>query len=356
MRPESFDFLQSLIATPSPSGHEAAGQRLWSDTIRPYVDDLSMDAYSNVVAKRNVGGAPHIMIAAHMDEIGLIVNHIDDRGFLKVQKIGGVNPLTLVGRQARVQGIRESLPGVIGTAPIHLKRPDDNAIPKVEDLWIDIGATDRDEARARVQVGATATVEQSLEQLTEHRVCGRGLDNRSGCWIVAETARRLAAIDAPVAAEVAFVSNVMEEIGTLGIRQVTAAVKPDAIIALDVTHSMDFPGADPAQFADIALGKGPVLTIGGLNHPSLVRGLEAAAHASSIDIQREAAGGRTGTDADDAFWMEGGIPTAVVGLPTRYMHSPTEVVDLRDMDQIADLLVAWVVSLNGSTRFDNQTA
>lgn len=354
MRPESFEFLQSLIATPSPSGHEAAGQRLWSNFIRPFVDDLSIDAYSNVVAKRNIGGKPHIMIAAHMDEIGLIVNHIDDRGFLKVQKIGGVNSLTLVGRQARVQGIRESFPGVIGTAPIHLKRPDDNAIPKVEDLWIDIGAANREEAIARVQVGATATVEQGLEQLTEHRVCGRGLDNRSGCWIVAETARRLAEIDAPIAAEVSFVSNVMEEIGTLGIRQVTAAVKPDAIVALDVTHAMDFPGADPAQFADIALGKGPTLTFGGLNHPSLVNALESTAKQISIELQREAAGGRTGTDADDAFWMEGGIPSVVVGLPTRYMHSPTEVVDLRDMEQIADLLTAWIRSLTPTTRFESR--
>lgn len=351
MRPESLQFLSALIDTPTTSGHEAPGQKLWSAYVRPHVDTITADAYGNVVARKNPGGAPRVMISAHMDEIGLIVNHIDERGFLRVQKIGGVNPLTLVGRQVRVHGKQGPIDGVVGVAPIHLKRGDDNSIPKVDDLWIDIGAEDRNAAHTRVSVGATATVHQGLTQLSAHRICGRGLDNRTGCWMVAETARRLAERATAFDAEVCFVSNVMEEIGTLGIRQVAATVQPDALIALDVTHAMDFPGADPVQFADIALGNGPVLTVGGLNHPALIDSLATAADEASLPLQREAAGGRTGTDADDAFWMEGGIPTAVIGLPTRYMHSPTEVVDLRDMERLVDWLVAWVGRLHADTRF-----
>lgn len=351
MRAKSLEFLEKLIETPTPSGYEAPGQKIWRDYIADFVDTCSSDAYGNTVGVINPGGAPRLMIAAHMDEIALVVNYIDERGFLKVQKIGGVNPTALIGQRVWVHSA-ERVAGVIGEPAVHLRESDENSRPKVKDLWIDIGAKDKEDAERRIAIGSVVTCADGLTHLLGSRAVGRGFDNRTGVWTVAETARLLSESKKPIEAEVLFVSNVMEEIGALGIRQIAYSMNPDAAITFDVTHALDYPGADPARFADIALGRGPVLTVGGPNHPAITRQLQQVAELEKIRLQREATSNTTGTDADEIFWLRGGIPTGLLGLPTRYMHSPGEVIDLRDLESLPKLTAAWLRHLGTKERFN----
>lgn len=346
MRDESLKFLEKLVNTPSPSGNEARGQRVWLDYVKPFADETFSDAYGNVVAILNKGGSPRIMIAAHADEIAMTVNFIDDRGFIYVRKVGGVDPAITKAQRVVVHTQAGPVKGVVGNVAPHLTKSDgERKAPKMEDLFIDIGASTKREAERLVKIGDPITLADQFELLRNDLAVARAFDNRIGTFAVAETMRLLRESKTKLKAEVLAVSNIMEEVGLLGSRQIAYTLKPDLAVVIDVTHATDYPTVSQHQHGDIRIGKGPALTHGGCNHPVIVARLEAAAKHEKIKLQHEAMSNTSGTDTDVIFWTRGGIPSALISLPNRYMHSPVELVSLKDLEQIPRLVAAFAQSL-----------
>lgn len=353
MRPESLQFLENLVNTPSPTGHETRGQRVWMDYVKAFADDTYSDAHGNCVAVAHRGGSPRIMLAAHADEIAMIVNYITDEGFIHVRRAGGVNPAITRAQRAVVHSRGGPVPGVFGSVAPHLTRDEDEKKkePKIHDLFLDIGVGSREEALKLLRIGDPVTLADRFELLRGDLAVARAFDNRIGTWAVAETLRRLQSGKEPFAAEVCAVSNIQEEVGLLGARQIAYSLKPDVAVVVDVTHATDIPTVDKRQHGDIKLGAGPTLTHGGCNHVEVVARLESCAAEIGIALQHEAMSNSSGTDTDVIFWTRGGIPSALVSLPNRYMHSPVEVVSLKDLDQIPDLLAAFVRSVRKGEQF-----
>jgi putative aminopeptidase FrvX len=352
MRKASLEFLQLLVNTPSPSGHEVRGQRVWLDQVRACADEVYSDAYGNCVGVLNKGGSPRLMLAAHADEIALVVNHLDDHGYLYVRRLGGVDPAITRAQRVIVHTRTGPVKGVVGNVPPHLTRSDkDRKLPEIQDLFIDIGASSRKEAARLVRVGDPITLTDEFELLRGDLATARAFDNRVGTWAVAETLRLLAQSRPALKAEVSAVSNIMEETGLLGARQIAYSLNPDVALVVDVTHATDYPTVSRPLHGDVRLGKGPTLTHGGCNHPEVVARLETVARKRKIPLQHEAVSSTSGTDTDVIFWTRGGIPSALVSLPNRYMHSPVEVVNLKDLEKIPELLAAFAVSLKRNESF-----
>jgi endoglucanase len=352
MREPSLDFLKRLVNTPSPVGHEARGQRVWLDYAGRFADTTFSDAYGNCVAVLNKGGSPRLMLAAHADEIAMAVNYIADEGFLYVQKMGGVDAAITRAQRVVIHTRNGPVKGVVGNVAPHLKKEeDDPKPPKIHDLFIDIGAGDRKEAAKLVQVGDPVTLTDEFDELRNDLVVARAFDNRIGTFAVAETLRLLKDARTRLHAEVCAVSNVQEEVGLLGARQIAYSLKPDVALVVDVTHATDYPGVSKTRHGEVKIGQGPTLTRGRCNHPEVVARLESVAKAKRIPFQREAASSTSGTDADVIYWTRGGIPCGLVSLPNRYMHSPVEVVSLKDLELIPELLAAFAASLKKGEQF-----
>jgi len=352
MREASLEFLKQLVNTPSPVGHELRGLQVWLDYVRRWADETFWDAYGNCVAVLNKGGSPRLMLAAHADEIALAVHYIDDQGYLHVRRLGGVDPVVSVAQRVIVHTRRGPVRGVIGSLPPHLlKEEGERKPPKIHDLFIDIGATSRREAERRVRIGDPVTLADEFELLHGDFAVARAFDNRIGTFAVAETLRLLRESGARLQAEVCAVANVQEEVGLFGARQIAYSLQPDLALVVDVTHATDYPQVNKARHGDVRLGKGPTLTHGGCNHPALVERLETLARKARIPIQHEAMSNTSGTDTDAIFWTRGGIPSALVSLPNRYMHSPVEVIHLGDLEAIPKLLAEFARSLKRGETF-----
>ena len=352
MREESLKFLEKLVNTPSPSGQEVRGQRVWLDYVKPYADETFSDSYGNCVAVLNKGGSPRLMLAAHADEIGMAVNYINDDGYIYVRKIGGIDPAITKAQRATIHSKGGPVKGVFGNVAPHLTKSDgDRKVPKMEDLFLDIGVSSRKEAEKLIRVGDTITLNDVFEVLRGDLVVARAFDNRVGTFAVAEALRLLKESKGKLAPEILVVSNVMEEVGLFGARQIAYSLKPDVAIVVDVTHATDYPTVSKHQHGEVKIGSGPALTHGGSNHPEVVARLEKVAAAKKIVVQHEAASGTSGTDTDVIFWTRGGIPTGLISLPNRYMHSPVEVVSLKDLEQIPQLMVAFAQSLKAGEEF-----
>jgi len=352
MREPSLNFLRTLVNTASPTSHEAPGQRVWLDYVKPLADETSSDAYGNCVATLHKGGSPRVMLAAHADEIAMAVNFIDENGFLYVRKMGGVDAAITKAQRVVVHSRSGPVKGVVGNVAPHLTRQEgDPKPPKMHDLFLDIGARTRRQAEALVRVGDPITLVDEFELLRNDLAVARAFDNRIGTFAVAETLRLLRESKSKIQAEVCAVSNVQEEVGLFGARQIAYALKPDVALVVDVTHATDYPTVNKAQHGDVKVGKGPTLTHGGGNHPELVARLESVAKAKKIPLQHEAVSGTSGTDTDAIFWTRGGIASALVSLPNRYMHSPVELVSLKDLEMIPQLLAGFVSSLKRGESF-----
>lgn len=345
-------FLKKLIGTPSPPGHEARAQRVWLDYTGEFADETYTDAYGNAVAVLNKGGSPRLMIAGHADEIAMSVNYVDDNGFIYVRRLGGVDPAITRAQRIMVHTKKGPINGVVGNLAPHLSKGEsDRKLPKIHDLFIDIGASNRKEALKLVSVGDPITLNADFELLRNDLAVSRAFDNRIGNFAVAESLRLLSGLDRKLAPEISAVSNIMEEVGLFGARQIAYSLKPDVALVVDVTHATDYPGVSKVQHGDVALGKGPTLTHGGCNHPEVVARLEKVAQEKRISIQHEATSATSGTDTDVVFWTRGGIPSALISLPNRYMHSPVELVNLKDLKQIPELISAFAISLKKREQF-----
>jgi len=352
MRDESLKFLQLLVNTPSPSGHEVRGQRVWLNYVSNFADETYTDAYGNAVAVLNKGGSPRVMLAGHADEIGMTVNFMNKDGYIYVRKLGGVDPAITKAQRVTIHTKKGPVRGVVGNVAPHLTKHDgEKKAPKIEDLFIDIGVANRRDAEKWVQIGDPITLVDEFELLRGDLAIGRAFDNKIGTFAVAEALRLLSQDKQKLKAEVSAVSNIMEEVGLLGARQIAYTIKPDCAVVVDVTHATDYPTVNQQQHGDIKMGKGPTITRGGCNHPEVVARLEKVAKQEGIKLQFEAMSATSGTDTDVIFWTRGGIPSALVSLPNRYMHSPVEMINLKDLEKIPRLLAAFCASLKRSEQF-----
>ncbi|WP_257629075.1 M42 family peptidase [Haloplanus salinarum] len=337
--PDRRAFLHRLLETPSPSGFETRGQRVWLDYVDEFADEVRTDDYGNAVAIHR--GDPDVdtsfAVAGHADEIGFIVRRIDDDGYVRIGAIGGADRTVSKGQHVTVHG-DDPVPGVVGQTAIHLRETGEESYDDIGEQSVDVGATDGDEARDLVSVGDPVTFSTTVEELHGSRVAARGLDNRIGVWAAAEALRRAAAAD--VDATVYAVSTIQEEVGLQGARMVGVDLSPDAVVAVDVTHATDSPGIPEKRRSPVELGEGPVVSRGSANHPVLVDLARTVADDADVDVQLQATGTRTGTDADAFYTASGGTPSLSLGLPNRYMHTPVEVIDEVDLRDLGALLGA----------------
>jgi len=352
MREQSLSFLRTLVNTPSPVGHEARGQRVWLDYVKEFADETFSDAYGNCVAVLNKGGSPRLMLAGHADEIAMAVNYITEEGFIHIRKMGGVDAAISKAQRVIIHTRNGPVKGVVGNVAPHLMREEkDPKPPKMHDLFIDIGAPSRKEAERLVRIGDPITLTDEFDLLRSDLAVARAFDNRIGTFAVAEALRLLKQTGGRLAPEVCAVSNVQEEVGLLGARQIAYSLEPDVALVVDVTHATDCPTINKQQHGDVRLGKGPAITHGGCNHPDVVARVESVAKAKKIPLQHEATSGTSGTDTDVIFWTRGGIASALISLPNRYMHSPVEVVNLKDLEMIPELLAGFASSLKKGEEF-----
>lgn len=346
---QSKRFLLDLLNTASPSGFEEPAARRWRAEAETFADEVRVDVNGNSFARLR-GEGPVVVIEGHIDEIGLMITHIDDDGYLWFRPIGGWDDQILTGQRVRVMGRGGPVPGVIGRRPAHLLTPDErDKASKIKDLWIDIGARNGAEARERVQPGDPVVIEQPPLELANNRLVGRGIDNRMGAWVALETLRALANDRPP--ADIYAVATTQEEITFLGAHTSAFALDPTVAIVIDVTHATDHPDSDKRGGGDVKIGGGPVLGRGSAIHPLVYERLVAAAQAEGISFAVEAQPRNTFTDADAFAPTRAGIPTGVVSVPNRYMHSPNELISLDDLDATVRLIAAFVRALGPNPDF-----
>ncbi len=347
------DFLARLLDAPGPSGFETRAARVWREEAERFADRVDVDVSGNSVAAVNPDGRPRVMLAGHVDEIGLQVTHIDDEGYLYVDGIGGWDPQVLVGQRVKILGRQGDVTGVIGKKAIHLMQEEERTkASKIKDLWVDVGAASRDEAgEFGLRVGDPMVLDQSLVRLAGDRIASRAIDNRIGAFVVLEAARLLAA-SKPAAGAFA-VATTQEEIGYQGggARASAYAIEPAVALVVDVTFSTDAPDVSKKELGEHALGGGPVLSRGSAAHPVVFERLVEVAEAEKIPYSIQAAPRATRTDADGIHLTRAGVPTGLVSVPNRYMHSPSEVVSLADVENTARLLAAFVTSLDEHSDF-----
>ena len=345
--------LSRLLTAAGPSGFETAPAAVFAEAARGFTDDVSIDVMGSVVARvpGKVPGTPSLAVVGHIDEIGLIVTHIDDDGFLRFAGIGGWDPQILAGQRVQLAIKGGTLPGVVGRKAIHLLRDEDRKrVPELRELHIDIGAKDGDQAREVVRIGDVAVIDGKPVEMLGNRVVSRAMDNRLGAFVALEAARLVAeAGGAP--GMVAACGVVQEEIGLNGARTSAYSVAPDVAIAVDVTHETGVPGTDVNETGKHRFGDGPVIERGSTLNPVLFEMLHDTAEREGIPFTIAAAGRGTGTDADAIHLSRSGIPTGLISIPLRYMHSPVEMVQCDDIDACARLIAAFAQSLTAETSF-----
>jgi len=345
-------FFRSLITTPSPSGFEAAAAAVWRAEAQRFADEVDWDnlgnSYAWLRADAEVGYT--VVIEGHIDEIGFIITYIDDDGYLWFDRIGGWDDQVVVGQRIRIAGEGGDVVGVIGKKAAHLLKPEDRAKgAELKDLWIDIGAKDRDEARAKVAVGDPAVIEAAPVELTDDLWASRSMDNRAGAFVALETARLLN--ESRPAVNVVAVAATQEEISFAGAFNLAWKVVPHVAIAIDVTHATDYPGADKKSDNEVRLGGGPVLGRGSSVNPKVFVGLRDAARRLDIAAPVQALGRSTGTDADPIIRAGANVATGLVSIPNRYMHSPSEVVSLTDLESAAKVIAEFVLTITPESDF-----
>jgi putative aminopeptidase FrvX len=354
MDDRSSEFLRRLLDAPAPSGFETRAARVWRTEAESFSDRVSVDVAGNSWAALG-SGTPRVMLAGHVDEIGLMVTHVDDDGYLYVDGIGGWDPQVLVGQRIRFLTRAGDVIGVVGKKPIHLIRPEEREkAAKMTDLWVDVGAKDRADAESRgIRVGDPGVVDAAMVDLGNGRIASRAIDNRIGAFVVLEALRALDAERNALRCEVSAVATAQEEIGYNGGGARTAAYQLDPQVALvvDVTFASDAPGIEKKQVGEHKLGSGPVLSRGSAIHPLVFERLAETAEAAGIPYTIQASPRLTSTDADAVYLQHAGVATGVISLPNRYMHSPNEVISLDDVEATIQLIAAFCRGLEREADF-----
>lgn len=346
-------FLERLLDAPGPSGFETRAARVWREEAKTFAHEVRGDVSGNSFALLNPTGTPTVMLAGHVDEIGLQVTHIDEKGYLYVAEIGGWDPQVLVAQRVKVLGRGGDVAGVMGKKPIHLIQPDErDKATKTKQLWVDVGAADREEvAKLGIRVGDPMVIDAAMVRLAGDRIASRAVDNRIGAYVVLETLRLLS--ESPAAARTVAVATTQEEIGYSGggARPGAYGLEPDVALVVDVTFSTDVPDVEKKELGEHELGGGPVLSRGSSVHPMVFERLAAVAEREGIKHSIQAAPRATHTDADGIHMVRLGVPTGLLSVPNRYMHSPNEVVSLADLATTAQLMAAFIRDLGDGADF-----
>ncbi len=345
------EVLRTLLTAPGPSGYEQAAAVAFRDAASAFADVTHDSVGSSVVRVKGTAGGPLLAVIGHIDEIGLIVHHIDDEGYLWFSGVGGWDPIILVGQRVEVATRDGEVPGVVGKKPIHLLKDEERKqVPELRNLHIDIGAVDGAEARGRVRIGDVAVIAGEPLEYPNGRVVARSMDNRLGCFVAFEVAR-LVAESGGAPGDVAGVAVTQEEITFAGARTTAFTLEPDVAIVVDVTFATDAPGTEEKELGKHKFGSGPVITRGSTLDPQVFELLHAAGEEAGIPFTVAASARYTGTDADAVHISRGGVPTGVVSIPLRYMHSPVEMVQLDDVENTAKLIVAFAHKLSADLSF-----
>jgi len=344
-------FLEELLMTCGPSGFEFEQAKVYRDYLKPFAHDIRTDVLGNTIARLNPDAKFQFMLSGHYDEIGFQVVSIMPQGLVSFRPVGGIDPLTLPGTGVEILTEKGHIPGVIGRKPIHLQTPDERkAVPKIEDLWIDIGAADQEAAEKLVQVGDPVAFSRNFEMLSDTCIHSKSLDDKIGAFVIAEAFRQLSKRKIKVG--VACVGTVQEELGLRGAITGAFGVNPNAAIAVDVGFATDVPGIKPELLGDIKLGGGAELQRNADNNPPLLNRILKAAAKKKIPYQMTTGHRATGgTDTAAIQMTRGGVATALISIPNRYMHTPAEICDLRDVESAVALIVETIASLTGKETF-----
>lgn len=347
-------FLFELLETPSPTGFEMPGQRVWAAYAEQFADVVDCDAYGSTWATLKGKSDQIVMLEAHADEIGYMVKYVTDEGFLYLDRVGGSDSATGRGRRIQVLGDEGIVPGVIGNTAIHLRRDSlsNEKAPKIHELWVDVGASSRKEvAELGLRVGHPAVYADGVSELGKDRLVGRAIDNRIGGFMIAQVLKKLAKAKEKPAFTVVCLNAVQEEIGGYGAKMATHRLEPDVCLCTDVTHATDTPGLSAPMYGRVNLGEGPSVTHGSASHPLVVERLLEVARRKKIPLQHEAASRFTGTDTDTIYQSLDGVPSALVSLPLRCMHSVVEMAGYVDIEATIKLMAGFVESLDPDDRF-----
>ncbi|MCD8140430.1 MAG: M42 family metallopeptidase [Planctomycetaceae bacterium] len=344
------DFFFNLLNAPTPSGYEQPGQAIVEKYCKPFADEIRRDVHGNLHAVLNPKANFRVMLSGHVDEIGLMVMHIDEKGYLYVSSVGGVYVPLLQGERVVFSTANGPVPGVIGVKPIHLMdaKERDSAVSKIQDLWVDIGAKDKAEAEEMIELGDVGVVDRTPLRLPNDRLVARGLDDRAGVYVVVE-ALRLAAKE-KVSVAVHMVSSVQEEVGLRGAKTAAHGIDPHIGIAVDVGFATDFPNCNPKLVGEATLGGGPILHRGPNFNPAVYDRLMRAAKDSRIKVQQQPIQRGSGTDANVIQMTRAGVAAGLISIPCRYMHSSAEMISIKDADNAAKLLAKFLVKLKGNEK------
>lgn len=343
----SKEFLMSLLAAPTVSGFESVGSGLYADYLREHVDECSTDVLGNTYASIDVAeNLPQIMIEAHIDEIGFQVLYVADDGCVYVRKNGGVDIQCVPGSKVVIFGRNGEIPGVIGKTPIHLQNSQEREkTPELSSLWIDTGL-DADEVKERVSVGDVVALRQDAEMLGPHRITSKALDDKIGVYVVVEVMKRLGDERNSLRCNVQGVATVQEEVGCRGAIASGCIIMPDVSISIDVDFATDIPGCSKTKYGDIRLGGGVVVTCCLDSDMRIVEQLRKIASDKAIPIQCSARPYATGgTNASRIRTVQKGVRTVLLGIPCRYMHTPVEVCDMRDVESAISLITEYIKSI-----------
>ncbi|WP_236919013.1 M42 family metallopeptidase [Ereboglobus luteus] len=340
------EFLTDLLHARSPSGYEFEAQKAFDKHVKTHADVYEKDAMGNRLATLNPKGDPVLMLAGHMDELGLLITYVNKDGYLYFQTIGGHDRTVISGRRVIIQTANGPVKGVTGKRAIHLMdEADRKKVPEIHEIWIDIGARSKKDALARVSIGDCATYDHEFELINGSIGAARAFDNKVGAYAVGEVIRRLAKQKKKLAAKVVSVATSQEEIGTRGAATSVYAVNPHIAIAIDVGHATDHPDCDNRKYGETTLGGGPIICRGANINPKVYDRLVKCAKKLRIPYQLEADPRPTGTDARALQMGRGGVATGLISVPLRYMHTPSEMVDLEDVEACVKLLAAFALSL-----------
>ncbi|MCK5328707.1 MAG: M42 family metallopeptidase [Candidatus Latescibacteria bacterium] len=350
MTSKSLSFLKALLEAPSPSGFEQPAQKVWRENVGPHADRIETDMHGNCIGIKNEGGSPRVLLAGHCDELGFMIQYITDEGFLHFRTIGGFDVNIIPGRRVCVHTKNGPILGVTGKKAIHVMTDEERKKKaEIHDLWIDIGVKDKKEAESLVSVGDPVTYTVAFEKLRRDLAVSRAFDDKAGSFAVGEVLRMLSG--KPFKAAVYSVSTVQEEVGLRGAHTSAYGIDPKVGIAVDVTHATDHPDMDKKRVGDIKLGAGPAISRGANINPVVERMLIQTAEEEKIPYQIEAAPRGTGTDANAIQLTRAGVATGLISIPLRYMHTAVETVSLKDVENVAKLLTAFILRVDDGVDF-----
>jgi putative aminopeptidase FrvX len=350
---KSEKFLNTYLNNASPTGFESPGQKLWLEYLRPFVDEVGLDNYGTAYGIINPGKDYRVVIEGHADEISWFVHYITDNGFIHVIRNGGSDHQIAPSKRVNIHGEKGIVRGVFGWPAIHTRRGDEAKLqPKINNITIDVGAKNKDEVlEMGIHVGSVITYPDELEVMNDTYYCGRALDNRMGGFCVAEVARLIKENKLELDYSLYIVNSVQEEVGLRGAQMITDSIKPHVAIVTDVTHDTGTPMLNKSKVGDVKSGKGPTVTYAPAVHNKLLKLIIDTAKDNKIDIQREASSRATGTDTDAFAYSNGGVPSALISLPLRYMHTTVEMAHKDDVEGVIKLIYESLKVIKGGMSF-----